>query len=149
MARCELTDVRMSISRESVDQYLGDSVPGVSRAKSRAMVYAAFLGGLAACGVLVQGVRWRGNAELHTLIETVCALLALMGGAIALTRYYTRKTARYLLLGSGLIGATLLDSYHAMMTSSFLMGQTASAHVALTPWSGLAPPGVSGPAAVL
>ena len=118
---------------------IGDSVPSVSHAKSRAMVYAAFLGISAASGVLVQDIRWHGNAELHTLIETISTLLALVGGAIALTRYYTRKTAAYLLLGGGLIGAALLDSYHAMMTSSFLMGQTASAHVALTPWSGLAP----------
>ena len=102
------------------------------------MVYAALLGVLAMCGVLVQGLRWHGNTELHTLIETVCALLALMGSAIALTRYYTRKTATYLLFGSGLLGAALLDGYHAMMTSSFLSGQTASAHVALTPWSGVA-----------
>jgi hypothetical protein len=103
------------------------------------MVYAALLGVLAMCGVLAQGLRWHGNAELHTLIEAVCALLALMGSAIALTRYYTRKTATYLLLASGLIGAVMLDGYHAMITSSFLSGQTASANGALTTWSGVTP----------
>jgi PAS domain S-box-containing protein len=103
------------------------------------MVYAALLGLWATFGVIVQGVRWHGNAELHTLIETVSTLLALMGSAIALTRYYTRKTAMYLLLGSGLLGAALLDGYHATITSSFLSGQTASAHGIVTPWSGVAP----------
>jgi len=66
-------------------------VPSVNSAKTRAMVYAGFLSVLATCGVLVQGIRWHGNAELHTLIETVSTLLALMGGAIALARYYSRR----------------------------------------------------------
>src|SRR6266849_9111763 len=103
------------------------------------MVYGALLGTLATSSLLIHGIRWHGNAELHTLFETVSTLLALMGSAIALTRYYTRKTAKYLLLGSGLLGATLLDGYHAVMTSSFLSGHTASALVVLVPWSGVAP----------
>ena len=34
-------------------------------------------------------------------------------GALALVRYYTKKSSAYLYIGSGFIGAGLLDAYHA------------------------------------
>jgi PAS domain S-box-containing protein len=101
------------------------------------MIYAALLGLVATCSVFVHGAPWHGNRELHTLFETTSAWLGLLGAAIALTRYYTKRTATYLLLGSGLLGATLLDGYHAAITSSFLAGWTPSALAAITPWSGV------------
>jgi PAS domain S-box-containing protein len=97
------------------------------------------VGALAACSVLTHGIHRHGSAELHTLLETISVLLGLMSSAIALTRYYTRKTATYLLLGSGLLGATLLDSYHAVITSSFLAGRTPTALAPLAVWSGVTP----------
>jgi signal transduction histidine kinase/DNA-binding response OmpR family regulator len=80
---------------------------------------------------------WRGNAELHTLLETISSLLALTAGAMALVRYYAKKSSAFLLLGSCFLGASLLDAYHAFITSSFLAGLTPSALSALTPWSGV------------
>jgi signal transduction histidine kinase/CheY-like chemotaxis protein len=80
---------------------------------------------------------WRGNAELHTLLETISSLLALTAGAMALVRYYAKKSSTFLLLGSCFLGAGLLDAYHAFITSSFLAGLTPSALSALTPWSGV------------
>jgi signal transduction histidine kinase/DNA-binding response OmpR family regulator len=80
---------------------------------------------------------WRGNAELHTLLETISSLLALTAGAMALVRYYAKKSSAFLLLGSCFLGAGLLDAYHACITSSFLAGLTPSALSALTPWSGV------------
>jgi signal transduction histidine kinase/DNA-binding response OmpR family regulator len=80
---------------------------------------------------------WRGNAELHTLLETVSSLLALTAGAMALVRYYAKKSSSFLLLGSCFLGAGLLDGYHGLITSSFLVGLTPSALSALTPWSGV------------
>jgi signal transduction histidine kinase/DNA-binding response OmpR family regulator len=80
---------------------------------------------------------WRGNAELHTLLETVSSLLALTAGAMALVRYYAKKSSAFLLLGSCFLGAGLLDAYHGFITSSFLVGLTPSALSALTPWSGV------------
>jgi signal transduction histidine kinase/DNA-binding response OmpR family regulator len=80
---------------------------------------------------------WRGNAELHTLLETISSLLALTAGAMALVRYYAKKSSSFLLLGSCFLGAGVLDAYHGSITSSFLAGLTPSALSALTPWSGV------------
>jgi signal transduction histidine kinase/DNA-binding response OmpR family regulator len=80
---------------------------------------------------------WRGNAEMHTLLETISSLLALTAGAMALVRYYAKKSSSFLLLGSCFLGAGLLDAYHGSITSSFLAGLTPSALSALTPWSGV------------
>jgi hypothetical protein len=63
-----------------------------------------------------------------------CALFAAVN---ALIRYYTRKTGAYLMLGSGLAGAALLDVYHAVVTSSFCGACSSSSLSALTPWSGM------------
>ena len=87
--------------------------------------------------VPVHLILWQGNAELHTLFETIATLLALITGGMALVRYYTKKSSTFLLLGCGFLGAALLDGYHAAITSSFLAGRTPSALSALTPWSGL------------
>jgi signal transduction histidine kinase/DNA-binding response OmpR family regulator len=80
---------------------------------------------------------WRGNSELHTLLETISSLLALIAGAMALVRYYAKKSSSFLLLGSCFLGAGLLDAYHGSITSSFLVGLTPSALSTLTPWSGV------------
>jgi signal transduction histidine kinase/CheY-like chemotaxis protein len=80
---------------------------------------------------------WRGNSELHTLLETASSLLALTAGAMALVRYYAKKSSAFFLLGSCFLGAGLLDAYHGLITSSFLAGLTPSALSALTPWSGV------------
>ena len=80
---------------------------------------------------------WRGNAELHTLLEAISSLLSLTAGAMALVRYYAKKSSSFLLLGSCFLGAGLLDAYHGSITSSFLAGFTPSALSALTPWSGV------------
>ncbi|MCA9953789.1 MAG: response regulator [Anaerolineales bacterium] len=61
---------------------------------------------------------WVGSANLHMLMEFTAASLALFVGALALVRYYTKKSSAYLYIGSGFIGAGLLDAYHAMRTVS-------------------------------
>src|ERR1700676_869265 len=80
---------------------------------------------------------WRGNAELHTVMEAIATFMALVTGAMALVRYYTKKSVAFLLLGSGYLGAGLHDGYHAILTSSFLVGHMPSSLAALTPWSGV------------
>jgi len=80
---------------------------------------------------------WQGKAELHTLFETIATLLGFVTGAMALVRYYTKRSGMFLLLGTGFLGGALLDGYHAMVTSSFLAGHIPSALSALTPWSGI------------
>ncbi|MGA2811118.1 MAG: response regulator [Candidatus Acidiferrum sp.] len=84
----------------------------------------------------VHQLAWHGNTELHTLLEAISSLLALTAGAMALARYYAKKSSAFLVLGSCFLGAGLLDAYHGFITSSFLAGHTPSALSALTPWSG-------------
>jgi len=102
------------------------------------MAYAVFLLVLAGLSMACSRAAWHGSAELHTLLETISVVLGLLAGAIALKAYYTKKIPTYLLLGCGFVGASFLDSYHAVITSSFLAGQTPSALGALTAWSGVA-----------
>jgi signal transduction histidine kinase len=80
-----------------------------------------------------------GSPQLHTLFETVCVFLTLTTGVMALVRYYTKKSNTYLLLGSGFLGTTALNSYHVVITSTFLAGHTPSALSSLTIWSGAVP----------
>jgi len=88
-------------------------------------------------GVLpVRSWKLQASPELHTLLETISTQMAFMGGAIALARYYARRNSVFLLLGAALLGASLLDAYHGLITSTFLAGRTPSALAALTHWSG-------------
>jgi signal transduction histidine kinase/DNA-binding response OmpR family regulator len=106
------------------------------RVRGRSLVYALLFVVLLLGAFPLRRVAWQSNAEFHTLLETIATLLALITGAMALVRYYTKKSSMFLLLGSGFLGAGLLDGYHAAITSSFLAGHTPSALSALTPWSG-------------
>ncbi len=102
----------------------------------RILVYILFAITLLLAGFLLRADAWRGNTELHTLLETAATVLALFTGAMALIRYYAKKNSLFLLVGSGFLGAAVLDAYHAAITSSFLADRTPSALSALTPWSG-------------
>ena len=79
---------------------------------------------------------WHGTSEFHTFLETIANGLALTAGVIALARFYTKKSAFFLLLGAGLIATAALDGYHGVITSSLMAGRTRSAQWILTPWSG-------------
>ena len=108
------------------------------RARRRALGYGAFVIGIAVGGYLLRGVRWQGNAEMHTLAETITCGLGLATACMALARYYTQKGVTFLTLGAGFFGAALLDGCHAILTSSFLAGKIPSALAPLATWSGAA-----------
>jgi PAS domain S-box-containing protein len=111
----------------------------MSSAWRRGFVYLGFLVLLAASTVPCRQAAWHGTAQLHTLLEAISTTLGFLAGAMALIRYYAKKTPAYLLLGGGLVGASLLDGYHAVITSSFLFGIANSAPAALAAWSGVTP----------
>jgi signal transduction histidine kinase/ActR/RegA family two-component response regulator len=85
---------------------------------------------------LVRNATWHGDTEFHTVLEFLATQLALTTGTMALVRYYAKRSSMFLLIGSGFLGAGLLDAYHAFITSSFLAGRTPSGLSALTHWSG-------------
>jgi signal transduction histidine kinase/DNA-binding response OmpR family regulator len=107
-----------------------------NRVEGRSLAYALLCAVLILTGLPVRHVSWHGSAELHTIAESIATVLALVTGAMALVRYYTRKSSTFLVLGSGFLGTALLDFSHAVLTSSFLAGRTRSALSALIPWSG-------------
>lgn len=73
--------------------------------RGKSVAYMVFPLAAAGFSVLIGHSNWHGNAELHTLIETISIVLELIACAIAIKGYYTTKAQWYLLLGSGLAGA--------------------------------------------
>jgi diguanylate cyclase (GGDEF)-like protein len=109
-------------------------------ARRRGLVYVILTLALLLGGFPAHRCTWQGTADLHTWFETISILLGLVTGAIALVRYYTKKTGMFLLLGTGFLGGALLDSYHGLVTSSFMAGHIPAALSGLTPWSGIMSP---------
>ncbi len=85
---------------------------------------------------VIRHATWRGDGHFHTVLEVVATQLALTTGIMALVRYYAKRSSMFLLIGSGFLGASLLDAYHALITSQFLAGRMPSSLSALTHWSG-------------
>jgi signal transduction histidine kinase/CheY-like chemotaxis protein len=110
-----------------------------NRGLGRATSYVLVLIGLLLCGFVFGKMTWKGNGEMHTLLESIATVFALISGAMSLVRYYTKKSSTFLLFGSGFLGTALLNGYHAAITSSFLAGRTPSALTALSLWSGFTP----------
>jgi anti-anti-sigma regulatory factor len=96
---------------------------------------------LGLCIVLILGylvilrAPWQGNTQLHTLMEAVTTFVALTVGVLALVRYYSQKNNTFLFIGSGYLGAALLDGYHTVVTSAFVSGLLPSNLSSLAPWS--------------
>ena len=107
------------------------------RARGRGLVYVLLTVALLLSSFPAHRSAWQGTAGLHTLFETIATLLGFVTGAMALVRYYTKRSGMFLLLGTGFLGGALLNGYHAVITSSLLAGHTPSALSALTPWSGI------------
>jgi signal transduction histidine kinase/CheY-like chemotaxis protein len=109
------------------------------RALTRSISYVLLIVALPAGAFVTDKMTWKSNGEMHTLLETIATVLLLIGGAMSLVRYYTKKSSTFLILGSGFFGTALLNGYHGAITSSFLTGRTPSALSALSLWSGVTP----------
>jgi len=87
---------------------------------------------------LLRHASWQGSKELHTLMETIAIILALLVGILALIRYNARKGVTFLFIGSGFIGTAFLDGYHAIVTSIWFDQFFPSPPPHLIPWSWIA-----------
>ncbi len=94
--------------------------------------------GLVAASSALQGVPWRGDVWIHTIIKTAATMLAALIGVLALLRYYTRYSNAILFVGAGFLGTAFLDGYHAVVTSVFFRPYMPSDLPALIPWSWVA-----------
>ena len=65
------------------------------RALARSFGYVLLLVVLLLGGLVLRKMTWKSNAELHTLLESIATVLALINGAMALVRYYTKKSSTF------------------------------------------------------
>jgi len=107
-----------------------------NHAKERGLTYIIVTSVLLVASLGAHRSAWHGNAELHTLFETIGTVLEFVIGAMALVRYYTKKSGMFLLLGSGYLGGAVLEGCHAVVTSSFFVGYRSGALSNLVVWSG-------------
>ena len=110
--------------------------PPPKRARRRGLVYVLLVVLPLLGGFPIHDTPWQGTADLHTWFETISTLLGLVTGAMALVRYYTKKSATFLFLGTGFLGGALLDGYHAFCTSTLMTRHIPAELADLTPWSG-------------
>ena len=104
----------------------------------RAASYCLVGGGLTLAFVLLQGNGWRGSVQLHTVMEAIATLLALIVGAMALVRFYSRRNNTFLFIGVGFLGTAFLDGFHAVVTSAYFKPFMPSDLPSLIPWSWIA-----------
>jgi PAS domain S-box-containing protein len=81
------------------------------------MFYALAAGTLLAGTIPTHRMQWLGTASLHGLLETMAGVLAVVAGASVLVRYCSRRTNSDLLLGAALLGAALLNGFHAAIAT--------------------------------
>ncbi|MFQ5883024.1 MAG: ATP-binding protein [Candidatus Methylomirabilales bacterium] len=105
------------------------------RSGKRARTYIGLALVLLVGYVLLRDSTWQGSTELHTLMEVIATLLALMVGLVALVRFHTKKNNAFLFIGAGFLGTALLDGYHAIVTSQWFDQLWPSPPPSLIPWS--------------
>jgi signal transduction histidine kinase/ActR/RegA family two-component response regulator len=57
---------------------------------------------------------WFGVDINHSILETSTSLIGMFVGVLALVRYYSKREGKILIIGTGLLGAGLLDSVYAI-----------------------------------
>jgi hypothetical protein len=103
---------------------------------SKVLTYAGLAVGLCVAFAVLENVNLPyGNSTLHTMMEVVATMLALIVGVVALVRYYTRPSNMILFLGVGFVGTALLDGFHAIVTSSRVQSSFPLEGLPLIPWN--------------
>ena len=114
-------------------RYLEEPAAG-GRTTAYLVVSAALVLGF----LMVRGSTWQSGAQLHTVMEAVATILALIVGGMALARFYSRKSNTFLFVGAAFLGTSFLDGFHAVVTSEFFSPLLPSDLPSLIPWSWVA-----------
>lgn len=104
----------------------------------RRTIYVATCTLLLLAGIPLRRSTWIGTAQLHTAMEVVATLLAMLVGVFGLIRFYRQKENIFLFIGAGFVGTSFLDGYHALVSSPMFTHYFPSPPPSLIPWSGLA-----------
>lgn len=110
----------------------------LTKTYKRIALYVTVFFGLSLFAYTLRGSDWEGSAELHTLMEVVATLLALLVGVMALINYYTNRNDTFLFIGAGFLGTAFLDAYHALVTSTLFSVFFPTPLPSLAPWSWVA-----------
>lgn len=105
------------------------------QSQRRVFAYCVTGIGLVLANMVMRDSTWVGSDQLHTVMEVVATLLALLVGVLALLRYYSRKDSVFLYIGAGFLGTAFLDGYHAIVTAAYFKPMMPSDLSALSPWS--------------
>jgi len=108
---------------------------GGTVARRRQFAYVAMFAALFFAFLYLRDSTWRGDIELHTLMETVATVLSLAVGCLALVRYYSKKDNTFLFIGTGFVATAFLDGYHAVVSSSHFIALFPSTPPSLIAWS--------------
>ncbi len=114
---------------------LAEKLLGEDRAPERATVYWIIVLLLGGGAFFLRDSPWATGPLAHTLMEVVGTLLAFFVGALALVRYYSRKQSTFLFIGTGFLGAGILDLYHAAVTSPLFQGRPGATPTDISAWS--------------
>jgi len=104
-------------------------------ARRRWLTYVAMFAVLFFAYLYLRDSTWRGNSQLHTLMETVATVLSLAVGSLALVRYYSKKDNNFLFIGTGFVATAFLDGYHTVVSSTHFIAMFPSTPPALIAWS--------------
>lgn len=78
---------------------------------------------------------WHSDNQLHSNMELAATLVAAIVGVLALVRYYARSRVSYFFIGTGFLGAALLDGFHLVVTQQSMIALLPSEPARLIAWS--------------
>ena len=90
--------------------------------KGSATVYWLILAVLFVGASILRRFPFDDNEARHVIWEFISTTLVLIVGSLSLVRFYSKKQATFLFIGTGFLGTGLLNGYHAVMTSSLIGG---------------------------
>ncbi|MCK5719636.1 MAG: GAF domain-containing protein, partial [Thiomargarita sp.] len=110
----------------------------MDKQNKKILTYILLFVGLFIGYFILRDSTWIGSKQLHTIMEVISSLLALLIGIMALLHFYSKKNSTFLFIGAGFLGTSFLDTYHAIVTSTFFDLYFPSPPDSLIPWSWVA-----------
>ncbi len=78
---------------------------------------------------------WASGPILYGTLEALSSLLAMVAGALALVRFYSKKQETFLLIGTGFVGTGFLDLFPAVLATGWIGSWTPEELEGLATWS--------------
>ncbi len=113
-------------------------MPLGGRGGTRILQYLVLALLLVTGAALLPGPLTRVDPWVHAVVEAVATVLALVVGALALILFRARGRATYLFIGTGFLAASLLDGWHALVSSPPVAPRLPTPGDDLAAWSWLA-----------